>query len=163
MLKKLNEYFEEIILVILLICMTAILGLQVVSRYVFHNSLTWSEELVRYMFVWSAFIGVPYCIKKETSIKVDQFRNNLPVGVQTFLLYFDKLIMFALFLVITLFSFDIVVSSYASGQTSAAIGIPTWIVQFSILLGSLLSLVRIVQHAYDMHTGRKKVVQKKGL
>ena len=63
-MKKVNEYLEEIILVILLICMTLILGLQIVSRYVFRNSLSWSEELVRYMFVWSTFIGVPYCIKK---------------------------------------------------------------------------------------------------
>ena len=58
-MNKINEYLEEIILVILLVCMTLILGLQVVSRYVFQNSLSWSEELVRYMLVWSAFIGVP--------------------------------------------------------------------------------------------------------
>ena len=57
-MKKVNEYLEEIILVVLLICMTLILGLQIVSRYVFRNSLSWSEELVRYMFVWSTFIGV---------------------------------------------------------------------------------------------------------
>ena len=95
-MKKVNEYLEEIILVILLICMTLILGLQIVSRYVFRNSLSWSEELVRYMFVWSTFIGVPYCIKKSTSIKVDQFRNSMPASVQKALSYIDKLIMLIL-------------------------------------------------------------------
>ena len=95
-MKKVNEYLEEIILVILLICMTLILGLQIVSRDVFRNSLSWSEELVRYMVVWSTFIGVPYCIKKSTSIKVDQFRNSMPASVQKALSYIDKLIMLIL-------------------------------------------------------------------
>ena len=163
MLKKINEYFEEIILVTLLILMTLILGLQIVARYVFHNSLSWSEELVRYMFIWSTFIGVPYCIKKETSIKVDQFRNNLPIILQTFLLYFDKFVIFTLFLIISMFSFDIVKSSYISRQTSAAIGIPIWSVQISVFIASILSMIRVLQHTYNVYSGRKKVIQKKGL
>lgn len=63
MLKALDDYLEETILLILLVLMTCIMGIQIVSRYVFQNSLTWSEELVRYMFVWSAFLGIPFCIK----------------------------------------------------------------------------------------------------
>ena len=55
MLKALDDYLEETILIILLVIMTGVMGIQIVSRYVFQNSLTWSEELVRYMFVWSAF------------------------------------------------------------------------------------------------------------
>ena len=51
---------EETILIILLVIMTGVMGIQIVSRYVFQNSLTWSEELVRYMFVWSAFLGIPF-------------------------------------------------------------------------------------------------------
>ncbi|SHG91810.1 TRAP-type C4-dicarboxylate transport system, small permease component [Anaerosphaera aminiphila DSM 21120] len=163
MIKWLDEHLEEMFLVILLVIMTVLLGIQIVSRYVFNNSLSWSEELVRYLFVWSAFIGVPYCIKKGTSIKVDQFRNMMPVKFQKFLLYFDKIIMFALFLILTIFSYDVVRSTYLSGQTSAAMGIPMWIVQLSVLVGSILSLIRIVQNFYEVLSGHKKVEQKHGL
>jgi len=40
--------------------MTVMLGLiffQVVSRYVFGFSLEWSEELARFLFVWTVFLG----------------------------------------------------------------------------------------------------------
>lgn len=163
MLKKIDKYFEEFILCILLVAMTVILGIQIVARYVFNSSLVWSEELVRYLFVWSAFLGVPYCIRRKSSIKVDQFRNNMPVGFQTFLLYFDKILIFALFFVLAIFSFDLVKSTYISGQTSAAMGIPMWTVQSSVLVGSVLSMIRIVQNFVDLVTGKDKVEQKHGL
>lgn len=73
MLKKLEKNFEEIILMTLLVLMSIVLGLQIVARYVFNNSLSWSEELVRYLFIWSTFLGIPYSIKKGISIRVDFF------------------------------------------------------------------------------------------
>lgn len=163
MLKKIDEKFEETILVFLLVAMTLILGVQIIARYVFNNSLSWSEELVRYMFVWSGFIGVPYCIKKGTSIKVDQFRSHMPVKFQKFLLYFDKIIMIALFVILTVFSYDVVRRTYLSGQTSAAMGVPIYLVQLSVLIGSILSIIRTVQNLVELFTGKKEVVQKHGL
>ena len=86
MLKAIDDYLEETILLILLVLMTCIMGIQIVSRYVFQNSLTWSEELVRYMLLLSAFLGGPVCIKHGLSIKVDQFRNLFPIPLQKVLM-----------------------------------------------------------------------------
>ncbi|GAI31858.1 unnamed protein product [marine sediment metagenome] len=36
--------------------MLFIIFLQVIFRYVFHSSLTFSEELARYLFVWTVFL-----------------------------------------------------------------------------------------------------------
>ena len=47
----LDENLEEFILVIFLIAMTLIMGIQVFCRYVLGMSLSWSEELTRYL-VW---------------------------------------------------------------------------------------------------------------
>jgi len=46
----LDENLEEFILVIFLIAMTLIMGIQVFCRYVLGMSLSWSEELTRYLF-----------------------------------------------------------------------------------------------------------------
>lgn len=37
--------------------MVLMVSLQVISRYIFHNSLSFTEELARYMFIWSVFMG----------------------------------------------------------------------------------------------------------
>lgn len=67
-IKWLDDNFEEFILVILLLAMTLIMGIQVFTRYLLGNSLAWSEEITRYLFIWSGFISVSYCTKKCISI-----------------------------------------------------------------------------------------------
>ncbi|EGN65710.1 putative TRAP dicarboxylate transporter, DctQ subunit [Fusobacterium animalis 11_3_2] len=163
MLKALDDYLEEIILLILLVLMTCIMGIQIVSRYVFQNSLTWSEELVRYMFVWSAFLGIPFCIKHGLSIKVDQFRNLFPIPLQKALMYIDKIIIFVLFLVMFIYSCLVVKASYLSGQTSPAMQIPMWIVQLSVCVSSLLSMIRSIQNFANLIRGKTKIEQKNGV
>jgi TRAP tripartite ATP-independent transporter, periplasmic protein len=163
MFKAIDDYLEETILLILLVLMTAIMGVQIVSRYVFQNSLTWSEELVRYMFVWSAFLGVPFCIKHGLSIKVDQFRNLFPVPLQRILMYIDKIIIFLLFLVLFIYSFKVVRATYLSGQTSPAMQLPMWTVQISVTVSSLLSMIRSVQNLLSLVRGKIKLEQKDGV
>ncbi|EUB35924.1 TRAP transporter small permease [Fusobacterium animalis] len=163
MLKALDDYLEETILLILLVLMTCIMGIQIVSRYVFQNSLTWSEELVRYMFVWSAFLGVPFCIKHGLSIKVDQFRNLFPIPLQKVLMYIDKIIIFLLFLVLFIYSFTVVKATYLSGQTSPAMQLPMWTVQISVTVSSLLSMIRSIQNLSHLVRGKIKLEQKDGV
>ena len=163
MLKAIDDYLEETILLILLVLMTCIMGIQIVSRYVFQNSLTWSEELVRYMFVWSAFLGVPFCIKHGLSIKVDQFRNLFPVPLQRILMYIDKIIIFLLFLVLFIYSFKVVRATYLSGQTSPAMQLPMWTVQISVTVSSLLSMIRSIQNLLNLVRGKIKLEQKDGV
>lgn len=49
----LDNYLEEFFMVISLILMTVIMGIQVFSRYVLGSAPSWSEEITRYLFVWS--------------------------------------------------------------------------------------------------------------
>ena len=59
-----DEYLEETLLVAALAAMAVIMGIQVFSRYVLGASLSWSEELTRYIFIWAGFLSVSYCTKK---------------------------------------------------------------------------------------------------
>ena len=56
----LNDSLEEFLMVSSLILMTLIMGIQVFSRYVLGASLSWSEELTRYIFVWAGFLSVSF-------------------------------------------------------------------------------------------------------
>ena len=163
MLKWLDKHLEEYILFVILVIMTIIMGVQIFSRFILQNSLSWSEELVRYLFVWSAFIGVPYCIKRGTSIKIDQFRNMMPVPFQKTLLYIDKIIIGILFMIITIYAFNLVKTSFNRGTTSPALELKVWKVQSSILVGSTLAFIRNLQNFIKLFTGKKEIIQKHGL
>ena len=73
MIKWLDENLEEALLAMLLCGMALVMGIQVFSRYALGSSLSWSEELTRYMFIWSAFLSISYCTKRCISIKIEQF------------------------------------------------------------------------------------------
>ena len=74
----LNDSLEEFLMAVSLILMMLIMGIQVFSRYALGASLSWSEELTRYIFVWAGFLSVSYCTKKCVSIKIEQFVAMFP-------------------------------------------------------------------------------------
>ena len=145
-LKWLDEHLEEAILMVLLIVMTIVMGVQVVMRYVFNESLTWSEELVRYLFVWSAFISIGYCIKNGLSIRIDQFVNMLPKSRERVLWVITQVVMLAFFCYVFIFSIDVFEATYGSGQKSPALLLPFYLVQMSVVLGFGLAVIRIIQN-----------------
>lgn len=139
------DKFEEKILSLLLVAMTVILGVQVIARYIAGSSLTWSEELVRYLFIWSAFIGIPYCIKNGNSLKIIQFLNYIPFNMKKSIVFFNKTVTMLFFVWMTVSGFYITYNSYIGGQKSPALGLPMWIVYISVGLGALLSVIRLAE------------------
>src|SRR6266566_2085230 len=60
-------------------CMAIVLisFVAVVCRYVFNNSLTWSEELTRYMFIWVVFLGAAVSVRQRANIAIDLFAGRV--------------------------------------------------------------------------------------
>lgn len=75
------NHIEEIILITLFAIMVAAIFIQVIMRYVFDNSLSWSEELGRFVFEWLTWIGLSLGARVGQHIKitllVDKLPNNL--------------------------------------------------------------------------------------
>ncbi len=57
--------------------MLVIIFSQVVSRYVFQHSLTWSEEIGRYIFVWMTFLGMTVAYRAGSHVALDMLCNAL--------------------------------------------------------------------------------------
>jgi TRAP-type C4-dicarboxylate transport system permease small subunit len=145
-IKWLDENIEEFLMTVFLVAMVIIMGVQVTMRYVFNESLVWSEELTRYFFIWSGFLSVSYCIKRKISIKIDQVFNMLPHRLQQFIQFVIKIVMLAVFLYFFRFSIEVVKATIANGQKSPAMGLPIYIVQMSTIVGFFLASVRIFQN-----------------
>ncbi|GBU09285.1 putative TRAP transporter small permease protein [Gammaproteobacteria bacterium] len=77
-LRILDVNFEAWMVSILLVCITALIGLQVVCRYIFESSLSWSEELVQWCFIWFIWVGVSYGFQTRRHVSVTLLINKLP-------------------------------------------------------------------------------------
>lgn len=144
-IKWLDENIEEMILMGLLVIITLVMGVQVFSRYVLNYSFTWSEELVRYLFIYMGFISVSYCIKKWISIKINQIIELFPKKIYVVLQLVLNIILFVFFVYLTYHSYFFLASTIASGQVSPALEIPMYYVQAAPLIGFGLACLRAFQ------------------
>ena len=137
-LQWLDENLEEVLLVIALAAMAVIMGIPVIARYIFGASLSWSEELTRYIFIWAGFLSVSYCTKKCISIKIEQFVAMFPKRGKAIFKGVNHTFELIVFLYLIPFAI-------ANGQTSPAMGIPMYYVQAAPLVGFILSAIRVFQ------------------
>ena len=140
-----DEYLEEVLLVAALAAMAVIMGVQVFCRYVLGASLSWSEELTRYIFIWAGFLSVSYCTKKCISIKIEQCVALFPKRGKAMFKVVNHTFELILFLYLIPFAWKYLMSAVANGQTSPAMGIPMYYVQAAPLVGFILSAIRVLQ------------------
>jgi len=141
----LDENLESTLCMILLSVFTVILFIQVVMRYVFNNSLSWSEELARYLFIWLVFIGISYGAKQMKHLKIDVFLNVFPKKVRPYIIILADVIVLV-FAGIVVYSAYVIVMQYVKlGSSSPAMKIPTWFIQSSSIVGYGLTMIRQIQ------------------
>lgn len=141
-LKWLDDHLEEWLLVILLSSTSIIVFLQVIMRFIFQNSLTWSEELARYLFIWMTYVGVSYGIKMKMHLKVDALDSLFDKKGNLITDMLADLFLLIFMLIMTYFGLDIV---FRATRTSAALGIPMRYVYLAPVVGFGLSIIRLIQ------------------
>lgn len=144
-IRWLDENLEEMILILLLVCMVLIMGMQIVARYFFNYSLSWSEELTQYLFVWSVFISLSYCVKKRISIKIEQFLNILPAKGQTVLRLIRHTLVLIFCFIMLPYCVTFLRQSIDLHATSAALHLPMYFIQSAPLVGFILLTIRVIQ------------------
>lgn len=71
---KLNDILmkiEEVLLALFTVSMIVSIAWQVICRYFLFIATPWAEELARYSFIWSSFIGAGYMTSKNGHITID--------------------------------------------------------------------------------------------
>ena len=62
-----------------------IVVLAVIGRYVFGRSLTWTEEVPRYLLIWISFLGAAACVARREHVGFDVLFNALPAPLRRWL------------------------------------------------------------------------------
>ncbi|SHJ27737.1 TRAP-type C4-dicarboxylate transport system, small permease component [Geosporobacter subterraneus DSM 17957] len=144
-LKLLHEHIEEWILIATYTAMLVIATAQVFFRYVINLSLSWSQDLLTYMLIWSVFIGISLAVKKRKHIKVELAFVILSEKMQFYLKILSNLV-FMLFCGI--FSYYSLLKVYklifVNPQISESTGLPMWMIQIAVPFGFVLSIYRLI-------------------
>lgn len=145
MLKLVDEHFEEAIVVLLLAAMSLLIGLQVFMRYVMGASLSWSEELSRYFFIWATYLGTAYAVRKDAHIRVTMVSDSLPERGRIALRILSHMLFAGFALYVMYQGWFMVEKTFRFGQKSASLGIPMGVVYLAPLTGFALTVIRLAQ------------------
>lgn len=85
--------------------------LQVFTRFVLNNSLSWTEELARYAFIWSNLLGAALCTQKGSHATVTAITDILPEKMQTVLKIAVNIIIILVAYVLVRYGIKVVLST----------------------------------------------------
>ncbi|WP_176555723.1 TRAP transporter small permease [Virgibacillus ndiopensis] len=133
--------FSALIIVVLI---------QITGRYT-PLSFVWTEELTRYLFVYSIAFGAPVAMERRGYIRVDLLVDFLP---KKFKKYYEAFI----YLVLGVFSGMLVTYAYdfsllGEGQTSATIEVEMFYIYLSMVITLVLLAVYSFVNIYHILVG----------
>ncbi|WP_116472523.1 TRAP transporter small permease [Zobellella maritima] len=80
--------------------MVLLVSSQVLSRYLFSESIDWADEGSRLAFVWAIFLAIPHGLKQGVHVGIDVLTNRLPARWQERLARFMLLVSGGLMVVV---------------------------------------------------------------
>ncbi len=151
---KKSMLIEERIIAVLLCIMVLMVFAQILSRYIFHSSLSHTEELVRYFFVWVTFLGIAAAVARKKHLSVAIASSFLPEKVMTWTRRASG-VCAVLFAAVILFTgVRVVLLQVRTHQTTAALGMPMWIMGLAIPVCALVLIARLILSGYKVWSGR---------
>jgi len=152
-LRGLNWVLERA-LVLLGVLISAIVFTQVVFRYLLKQPIFWSEELPRYLLIWSTFLAAALVQKDMGHMNITLVVCRMPIKVQKGIRIITNIIILG-FLGILVYSGS-VVANITLYHRSTALQIPMAAVYLALPVGGILMMVYLFQQIYKGVTGRTK-------
>ena len=147
-MKKKRTEFEAIVTTIILIIMLGLVFVGVLSRYIFHFSFSFTEELVCAMFVLLGTVGSALACSRRSLYTMDLVTGILKPKTKIYFSIFNTLLTIAVsgFLIWT--SFLMIQTQAKMGSTTVALKLPTWIYTSFVPFGLALMVFRNIQNIW---------------
>jgi TRAP-type C4-dicarboxylate transport system permease small subunit len=90
-LKLLDSVVDRALRIVRAVCILqaaalfVIVVVAVIGRYAFGKSLTWTEEVPRYLLIWISFLGAAACVARREHVGFDVLFNAFPARVRRWL------------------------------------------------------------------------------
>ena len=144
-LNALNRNAERWALLVFYVMLVVTMAIEVLRREIFAYSSIWGEEIVRYSFIYLAWIGAASAVKERGHIRIDVLMHYLGRRAKALLYIFGDLVMFVVAVIALYWSFETVLVSAKFGSVSHGLRISMVWFLMAVPVGFSLMILRLVQ------------------
>ena len=137
------EWVEKKFLAITVAIMIAVMIYQVILRYVFSSSNSWSEELARYIFIYDVMIAAAIATRRNSHLQVDFLINLFSPKVKSIFTICATIV--GIVFLGFLFSYSITLCITAAKNISAGLKISMAIPYACIPIGVVLMILTSIE------------------
>lgn len=151
-LRRLLDNFEDEVASLLLAAITIILILQICTRYLLGDPLSWTEEVSRHLFVWLVFFGASGAIRDRSHIAVDVVNAQMSARIRLIVMLGGNVLV--LFFLVNVLYWGARAVGRMWDLSTATLEIPFGLVYTVFPITAILMIVRtLIQMREDISTG----------
>jgi TRAP-type C4-dicarboxylate transport system permease small subunit len=125
--------------VLLLVFMVAAIGSQVFARYLFHQSLYWTEELGRHVMIWMIFLASVLCVRRGLHLSITLLQQRLKPEKQLVMQIIGSAVLAFFFFMMVVHGWTLAQKTMV--QRSSAIHYPMGFVYAALPVSGLLMFI----------------------
>lgn len=125
---------------------------QIVTRFIFRNPSTISEELLTYSFTWMALLASAYVFGKRDHMRMGFMADKLGAASQKIMNIFSEVLVMILSASVMVYG-GVTIMDLTMTQSTASLGIPMGVVYTIIPLSGVLILIYSVLNIIDLIAG----------
>jgi len=144
-LTSLNRNAERWALLSFYVMLVVTMSVEVLRREIFAYSSIWGEEIVRYSFIYLAWIGAAAAVRERAHIRIDVTMHYLGPRAKAALYIFGDLVMFFVAVVALYYSFETVMVSAKFGSVSHGLRVSMVWFLAAVPVGFSLMVLRLSQ------------------
>lgn len=157
-LQTLDRNGERWALLLFYVMLVATMFIEVMRREIMSYSSIWGEEIVRYSFIYLAWIGAAAAVKERGHIRIDVIMQYAGRKAKAVLYIFGDLVMFAVAVIAFYWSLETVLVSAKFGSVTHGLRISqVWFLS-AVPIGFGLVIFRLIQSflrdIQDLRAGR---------
>jgi TRAP-type C4-dicarboxylate transport system permease small subunit len=141
-----NDGLERVALwavIVLMAVMCAVTFAQAAGRYALHFSLTWSEELSRFMMVWISMLGGAVAARRRLHVGFEALTEALPTRVRRLVRAVALLLALAIFGFMAWYGVKL--ARFNMRQVSAALEWPMGVPYAAVPVGASLLVLFLLE------------------
>jgi C4-dicarboxylate transporter DctQ subunit len=147
-MKSFLKNLDENITVIVLIFMLFLAFVNVVARYVFRASISYTEEITTMLLILVSTLGSGIAAKKKAHLGLSALTDLLPQHYRKFVDFYANFLGALISAILFFTGITMAVNEYNLGQISIGLQVPTWIYCMFIPIGAASMTYHFSKVAY---------------